>query len=72
MRRTPNGADFLTDGGHLILDCHLGRIVDPDALAKRLNMIPGVVEHGLFIGMACAVIRAAPEGVTILGHPEDQ
>ena len=72
VRRTPGGADFVTDGGHLILDCHLGRIVDPDALAKRLNMIPGVVEHGLFIGMACAVIRAAPEGVTILGHPEDQ
>ena len=72
VRRTPDGADFVTDGGHLILDCHFGRIAEPDALAARLNTIPGVVEHGLFIGMACAVIRAAREGVTILGHPDDQ
>ncbi len=72
VRQTPDGRDFLTDGGHLILDCHFGRIPDPDGLAARLNAVPGVVEHGLFIGMASAVIRAAPDGVTILGHPEDQ
>ena len=69
--RQAGGADYLTDGGHLILDCHFGKIHDPEALAERLNAIPGVVEHGLFIGIASAVIRAAPEGVTILGHPED-
>ena len=61
---------FVTDGGHLILDCHLGRIPDPEGLAERLSAIPGVVEHGLFIGIACAVISAGPDGVTILGHPE--
>ena len=72
LRRTVDGVDFVTDGGHLILDCDFGRIAEPDSLARRLNMIPGVVEHGLFIGMACAVIRADPAGVTILGHPEDQ
>ena len=72
IRRTPDGTDFVTDGGHLILDCHLGRIAEPEVLAARLNAIPGVVEHGLFIGMAEAVIRAAPDGVTILGHPEDR
>jgi ribose 5-phosphate isomerase A len=69
LRRAGN-SDYLTDGGHLILDCHFGKILDAETLAARLNAIPGVVEHGLFIGIASAVIRAAPEGVTILGHPE--
>lgn len=71
LRRATSGEAYVTDGGHLILDCHFGRIVAPDELALRLNAIPGVVEHGLFIGIACAVIKASPEGVTILGHPED-
>lgn len=61
---------FVTDGGHLILDCHFGRIPDAEALAARLSAIPGVVEHGLFVGIANAVISAGPGGVTILGHPE--
>lgn len=61
---------FVTDGGHLILDCHFGRIPQPDAMAAMLNAIPGVVEHGLFIGIACAVICAGADGVTILGHPD--
>ena len=68
--RRADGADYLTDGGHLILDCHFGAIREPEALAERLNAIPGVVEHGLFIGIACAIIRGAPDGVTILGHPD--
>ena len=69
---TLRGGDtpFVTDGGHLILDGHFGCIPDPEALAARLSAIPGVVEHGLFIGIACAIISAAPDGVTILGHPE--
>ena len=69
---TVRGGDtpFVTDGGHLILDCRFGRIPEPDALAARLSFIPGVVEHGLFIGIAHAVISAGPDGVTILGHPE--
>ena len=69
---TVRGGDepFVTDGGHLILDCRFGRIPDPEALAARLAAIPGVVEHGLFLGIACAVISAGPDGVTILGHPE--
>ena len=61
---------FVTDGGHFILDCLFGRIPDADTLAARLLAIPGVVEHGLFLGIATAVISAGPEGVTILGHPE--
>ncbi len=61
---------FVTDGGHLVLDCRFGRIPEPEALAARLAAIPGVVEHGLFIGIACAAISAGPDGVTVLGHPE--
>ena len=69
VRQGRPGETFGTDGGHLILDCHFGRIADPEELTARLNAIPGVVENGLFIGIACAVIRAAPGGVTIIGDP---
>ena len=61
---------FVTDGGHAILDCHFGRIQTPDDLGARLNAIPGVVEHGLFLGLARAVVVAGPAGVRVLGHPE--
>ena len=70
VRKGDDGAPYVTDGGHLILDCRFGAIPQPEDLAARLNAIPGVVEHGLFIGIATAVIRAGTEGVTILGHPE--
>lgn len=60
---------YVTEGGHLLLDCRFERIPDPEMLAERLNAVPGVVEHGLFIGLANAVISAGPDGVTILGHP---
>jgi ribose 5-phosphate isomerase A len=46
------GNPFVTDEGHQILDCAFGEIADPPALAEKLRFIPGVVEHGLFIGMA--------------------
>ena len=49
---------FLTDGGNHILDASFGRIADPDRLADELNRIPGVVGHGLFIGLAAAAIVA--------------
>ena len=66
------GSDiFVTDGGHLILDCHFGRIQTPDDLGARLNAIPGVVEHGLFLGLARAVVVAGTDGVRVLGHPGD-
>ncbi len=71
LRRDADGSDYVTDGGHLIIDCHFGRIERPDDLAARLNAIPGVVEHGLFIGIARAIICAGAGGVTILGHPDD-
>jgi ribose 5-phosphate isomerase A len=58
---------FVTDGGHYILDCSLGAIAEPERLSEILSPIPGVVEHGLFIGLARAAIIAGPEGVEVLG-----
>jgi len=65
-RQTREGHVFVTDGGHLILDAALARIPDPTSLAHRLAEIPGVVEHGLFIGLATLAIIAGPDGVRIV------
>jgi ribose 5-phosphate isomerase A len=46
------GNPYTTDEGHHILDCNFGEIADPASLAQKLRSFPGVVEHGLFIGMA--------------------
>ncbi len=60
---------FVTDGGHYILDCSLRAIPDPKALSEILSPIPGIVEHGLFVGLARAAIIAGAEGVEVLGDP---
>jgi ribose 5-phosphate isomerase A len=52
LRTRPDGSPYLTDNGNQILDCSFGKITDPSALARELNGMPGVVEHGLFIGLA--------------------
>jgi ribose 5-phosphate isomerase A len=52
LRTKADGSPFLTDNGNQILDCSFGKIADPAALAQELNGIPGIVEHGLFIGLA--------------------
>lgn len=70
LRRKPDGGVLLTDGGHYILDAHLGVIEQPEALAGALALIPGMVEHGLFIGLATAAILAASDGLTVLGTLE--
>lgn len=62
--RTGSAGPLVTDEGHYILDLHLGRIGDAPALAAALNAIPGVVESGLFIDMAAAVIIGQPDGTT--------
>ena len=64
-----DNAPFVTDGGHNIIDCDLQSIGDPEGLAGYLNQIPGVMEHGLFIGMASEAIIAGPDGVTLLQAP---
>jgi ribose 5-phosphate isomerase A len=65
--RRRDGALFVTDGGHYILDCAFGAIPDPAALDRALAEIPGVVECGLFIGIASAAVVAGPAGVETLG-----
>lgn len=52
LRQYAYGNPYVTDEGHHILDCTFGEIADPTALAQKLCTMPGVVEHGLFIGMA--------------------
>ena len=52
LRLKPDGSPYLTDNGNEILDCSFGKIADPPALARELSGTPGVVEHGLFIGLA--------------------
>jgi ribose 5-phosphate isomerase A len=68
LRLGAGGAALITDGGHVILDCSFGAIPDPEALARGLNAIPGVVEHGLFIGLAKAIIVADEQGVEVIGQ----
>jgi len=66
LRLDKAGHAFVTDGGHWILDATLGRIPQPKVLADRLSSIPGVVEHGLFIGLAQAAILAGPGGARVV------
>ena len=63
LRQGQDGHAFVTDGGHWIIDAALGRIDDPRAMAQALCGIPGVMEHGLFIGLAHMAILAGPDGV---------
>ncbi|HET9503268.1 MAG TPA: ribose-5-phosphate isomerase RpiA [Hymenobacter sp.] len=49
-------AEYFTDQRNNIVDCHFGQIADPERLARQLEQIPGVVEHGLFLGLAKAAI----------------
>jgi len=69
LRTDKNGHVFVTDGGHWIIDAHLGSIADAPRLASLLNPIPGVVEHGLFIGLARTAVLAGPQGIRVIERP---
>jgi ribose 5-phosphate isomerase A len=71
LLRKRAGEIFISDNGNYIVDCHFAALPDPDALAQRLSAIPGVVEHGLFIGIATAVISAGPKGVEVFGRLDE-
>jgi ribose 5-phosphate isomerase A len=58
LRKMADGTPYITDENNHILDCCFGEIQDPDRLARELSEMPGVVEHGLFIGMASVVLFA--------------
>jgi ribose 5-phosphate isomerase A len=69
LRKGRDGHAFVTDGGHWIVDAALDRIDDPQAMAHALANIPGVMEHGLFIGLAKTAIVAGPNEVKIIERP---
>jgi ribose 5-phosphate isomerase A len=66
IRKNRDGHVFVTDGGHWIVDAHLGRIQEAQRLAMLLSQIPGVVEHGLFIGMARTAVLAGAQGIRVV------
>jgi ribose 5-phosphate isomerase A len=66
VRKGQDGHAFVTDGGNWIIDAHLGRIPDAPKLAGLLTSIPGVVEHGLFIGLASMAMLAGSQGIRVV------
>lgn len=66
IRRNEEGSEFVTDGDNYILDCSFGIIADVHALARAIDSIVGVVEHGLFPGMASRVLVGADDCVQTL------
>ncbi|HEY7845903.1 MAG TPA: ribose-5-phosphate isomerase RpiA [Bradyrhizobium sp.] len=68
LRKGKDGHVFVTDGGHWIVDAHLGRIKDSPRLAGHLDAIPGVVEHGLFTDMADTMVLAGWQGIRVVAR----
>ena len=66
--RAKEGRPFRTDSGNVIYDCPFGAIADVPALAAALSPIPGVVEHGLFVNMASALVIAGANGVRVIAR----
>lgn len=66
LRMGSTGTPFVTDNGNHILDCAFGEITDPEALDDALKLAPGVIETGLFLGLADLGVVAGPEGITVI------
>ena len=66
VERRKDGERFITDEGNLILDCHFPGLPNPSEMAQLIRAQPGVVEHGLFLGMATEAIIAGERGVRVL------
>ena len=66
VRKGKDGHVFVTDSGHWIVDAHLGRIQEASRLALLLSAIPGVVEHGLFVGLASSAVLAGGQGIRVI------
>jgi len=69
LRLGSDGHRFVTDGGHWIIDARCRQIAAPAEVASALAAIPGVVEHGLFVGLASKVVLAEPGGIRVLERP---
>ena len=72
LRTLTDGKPFITDNGNFILDCHFGSIDAPEELDEALKLVPGVVENGLFIGIADLAIIAGSDGITVIGAEEGE
>jgi len=68
LRQAAGGEPYVTDHGNWILDARFGPIDDAPALAAKLVARAGIVEHGLFLGLATDVVVAGPDGVRCLGR----
>jgi ribose 5-phosphate isomerase A len=70
LRCEAGGAPYVTDNGNYIVHCTFpAGIPDPAALARTLIERPGIVEHGLFLGMATDVVVAGPNGIRLMARP---
>ena len=63
VRHTANGQEYRTDQGNMILDCNFGPIANPAQLADQLNRRAGIMEHGLFVGLANLVVVSGVGGI---------
>jgi ribose 5-phosphate isomerase A len=66
LRSGHDGSPYITDEGNFIFDCHYGEITDPPAVAHTIKSMVGVVEHGLFLGLASLAVIAGPSGSRII------
>ena len=70
LRMGADGKPFVTDSGNYILDCAFGSIADPEDLDEALKLIPGVVENGMFLGIADLAIVAGEDGISFVGSQD--
>lgn len=66
IERRQDGQPFITDEGNIILDCHFAGLPNPQEMAQLIRAQPGVVEHGMFLGMATEAIVAGKRGIIVL------
>lgn len=71
LRRLPNRRPYLTDNGNYIFDVQTGVIKNPEALEQRINAIPGVIENGIFTGLAHEVVVGHEGGVTVVRSTQE-
>jgi ribose 5-phosphate isomerase A len=71
LRLGKDGQPFVTDSGNVLFDCAFERIDNPEALDAALKGVPGVVENGLFLGIADVAVIAGPDGITTLERDAD-
>ena len=64
--RTVGEAPFTTDNGNYVIDCKFGPIPKPEKLEREINNVPGVLDNGLFVGLADVVVAAGPGGIRTL------